>query len=208
MTLEEEILAVVNQIIPTIEKAFMEAMVLRHPGHGNQKTHGNRFGAGQAKESFRRLKDDKGARERYKTEARKRGQGSGLSKFKPEEQGYIKSTQAQIKNLRSDKGNEYKQQTATTIENRLKSMISGKEKFPATIYGPAPKARATKPKSPKVKQRPISDKVDMGIANAAVRAAGGDKQAAWSKYIQLHWEKTGRLAPDIDAKDFFRAVGK
>lgn len=73
MTLEQEIIAVLNQIVPTIEKAFMDAMVLRHPGHPNQKTHGNRFGAGQAKESFRRLKDDKAARERYKTEARKRG---------------------------------------------------------------------------------------------------------------------------------------
>lgn len=53
-------------------KAAVEALVLRHPGHPNQKTHGNRFGAGQAKESLRRLKDDKGARERYKQQHRTR----------------------------------------------------------------------------------------------------------------------------------------
>lgn len=66
-----ELLTILNQIPAAIEKAFYEAMVLRHPGHANQKTHGNRFGAGQAKESFRRLKDDKGAREKYKAKARK-----------------------------------------------------------------------------------------------------------------------------------------
>lgn len=53
-------------------KAAIEALVLRHPGHANQKTHGNRFGAGQAKESLRRLKDDKGAREAYKQGHRER----------------------------------------------------------------------------------------------------------------------------------------
>jgi len=69
--LDSEILAILNQIPAAIERAFYEALVLRHPGHANQKTHGNRFGAGQAKESFRRLKDDKGAREQYKAKARK-----------------------------------------------------------------------------------------------------------------------------------------
>lgn len=47
-----------------------DELILRHPGHPNQKTHGNRFGVGQAKESLRRLKDDKGARESYKKSAR------------------------------------------------------------------------------------------------------------------------------------------
>lgn len=77
MTIQDELIVILNQIPAAIEKAFYEAMVLRHPGHANQKTHGNRFGVGQAKESFRRLKDDKAARERYKATARKRGQGSG-----------------------------------------------------------------------------------------------------------------------------------
>lgn len=54
------------------------ALVWRHPGHPNQKVHGNRFGSyGAAKESLRRLKDDKAARERYKATGRKR---SSLSK--------------------------------------------------------------------------------------------------------------------------------
>ena len=35
--LEQEILTVVNQIVPTIEKAFFDVFVLRHPGHANQK---------------------------------------------------------------------------------------------------------------------------------------------------------------------------
>lgn len=74
--LDAELLQVINQIPGAIEKAFT-AFIERHPGHANQKTHGNRFGAGQAKESLRRLKDDKGAREAYKTAARGRGQGSG-----------------------------------------------------------------------------------------------------------------------------------
>lgn len=68
-----------GEVSPVL-RAAVEALVLRHPGHGNQKVHGNRFGAGQAKESFRRLKDDKGARERYKTEARKRGSLQNIGK--------------------------------------------------------------------------------------------------------------------------------
>lgn len=62
-------------------KAAVEALVLRHPGHGNQKTHGNRFGGyGTTKESLRRLKGDKEGRERYKTEARKRGAKNPVDK--------------------------------------------------------------------------------------------------------------------------------
>lgn len=76
--LDAELLQILNQIPGAIEKA-LTAFIERHPGHANQKTHGNRFGAGQAKESLRRLKDDKGAREAYKDTHRKRGQGSGAS---------------------------------------------------------------------------------------------------------------------------------
>lgn len=61
-------------------KAAVDALVLRHPGHANQKTHGNRFGAGQAKESLRRLKDDKGAREKYKESHRGRQGISSVAK--------------------------------------------------------------------------------------------------------------------------------
>lgn len=46
MTLQDELLAVLNQIPAAIEKAFTEAMVLRHPGHGSQKVHGRRGGGG------------------------------------------------------------------------------------------------------------------------------------------------------------------
>lgn len=44
MTIQEELLAILNQIPSAIEKAFYQAMVLRHPGHGTQKVHGNRQG--------------------------------------------------------------------------------------------------------------------------------------------------------------------
>lgn len=76
MSIEQEILAIVNQIPAAIEKAFYDVFVLRHPGHANQKTHGNRFGAGQAKESLRRLKEDKGAREQYKQKHREKNKPS------------------------------------------------------------------------------------------------------------------------------------
>lgn len=72
MSIEQELIEVLNQLPAAIEKAVLDVLVLRHPGHANQKTHGNRFGAGQAKESLRRLKDDKGEREKYKARARKK----------------------------------------------------------------------------------------------------------------------------------------
>jgi hypothetical protein len=72
MSIEQEIIQVLNQIPAAIEKALTEVWVQRHPGHGSQKVHGNRYGAGQAKESLRRLKDDKGAREQYKARARQK----------------------------------------------------------------------------------------------------------------------------------------
>lgn len=79
MTIRDELLAIFNQIPAAIEKAFTEALVLRHPGHGNQKTHGNRYGStGAAKESLRRLRDDKAAREKYKQSARQKAQKQGV----------------------------------------------------------------------------------------------------------------------------------
>lgn len=60
---------------PTL-RAAVEALILRHPGHPNQKVHGNRFGGYEVtKESLRRLKGDKEGRERYKASARKKGSG-------------------------------------------------------------------------------------------------------------------------------------
>lgn len=45
MTFEEELIGILNQIPGAIEKAFT-AFVERHPGHGSQKPHGRRYGAG------------------------------------------------------------------------------------------------------------------------------------------------------------------
>lgn len=70
MTFEQELIQILNQIPGVLEKAFT-AFVERHPGHGSQKVHGNRYGSTKAaKESLRRLKDDKGEREKYKARAR------------------------------------------------------------------------------------------------------------------------------------------
>jgi len=40
-------------------------------------------------------------------------------------------------------------------------------------------------------------------AEEALRRAAGDRQAAWSRYIQLHYQTTGSLAPGCDAKDLY-----
>lgn len=72
MTFSQELLSILNELPTMLKKAFTDALVLRHPGHANQKTHGNRFGAGQEKESLRRLKEDKAAREQYKARARQK----------------------------------------------------------------------------------------------------------------------------------------
>lgn len=101
--LDAELLQVINQIPGAIEKAFT-AFIERHPGHGNQKTHGNRFGAGQAKESLRRLKDDKGARESYKKQHRERS-ASDLSKMSQSDL-HRQFSQARTANQRAGIANE------------------------------------------------------------------------------------------------------
>jgi len=34
-----------------------------------------------------------------------------------------------------------------------------------------------------------------------LKLAGGDRKAAYSRYIQLYFRQTGRLAPGCDSKD-------
>jgi hypothetical protein len=46
MTIEQELIAVLSQIPSIVEKAQLDALVLRHPGHASQKPHGRRYGAG------------------------------------------------------------------------------------------------------------------------------------------------------------------
>lgn len=45
-------------------------------------------------------------------------------------------------------------------------------------------------------------KVHPGMARAA-KAKAKDRQAAWSEYIRIHFQSTGRLAPGCNAKDFY-----
>jgi hypothetical protein len=71
MSIEQEIIQVLSQLPGAIEKALLDVLVLRHPGHPNQKVHGNRFGGFETtKESLRRLKGDKEATRKYKESAR------------------------------------------------------------------------------------------------------------------------------------------
>jgi len=51
------------------------------------------------------------------------------------------------------------------------------------------------------------EKVNLNRVWRAVEIAGGDKQSAWSYYIQLSWRETGNLAPSCDARDFWAAIG-
>ena len=44
-------------------------------------------------------------------------------------------------------------------------------------------------------------KVNPIMADAALKNANNDKQAAYGRYIILHWHATGRFAPGFDNKD-------
>ena len=44
-------------------------------------------------------------------------------------------------------------------------------------------------------------KVIPSLARQALKLAGGDRKAAYSRYIQLYFRQTGRLAPGCNNKD-------
>lgn len=41
------------------------------------------------------------------------------------------------------------------------------------------------------------------LALKALRRAGGDRKAAWSRYVQEHFQATGSVTPGCDARDLF-----
>ena len=49
--------------------------------------------------------------------------------------------------------------------------------------------------------KPDISKVIPSLARQALKLAGGDRKAAYSRYIQLYFRQTGRLAPGCDSKD-------
>lgn len=49
--------------------------------------------------------------------------------------------------------------------------------------------------------KPDINKVIPALARQALLLAGGDRKAAYSRYIQLYFRQTGRLAPWCDNKD-------
>lgn len=182
---------------------MLKAMVYRHPGHPNQKVHGNRFGGfSTTKESLRRLKGDKEARQKYKETARKRaGAEAGKLRNSMEYGAYkeqLEGGQTTLQDLK--RISFFGGKDAQVYDLLEKDVQSG-----AIVPKPPKKKRQSQPKS---KNRQPKGDVDMSTAQAAIRAAGGDKQAAWSRYIQLNYQKTGSLSPGIDAKDFFKAVGR
>ena len=49
--------------------------------------------------------------------------------------------------------------------------------------------------------KPDISKVIPVLARQALLLAGGDRKAAYSRYIKLHYKNTGKLAPGCDNKD-------
>ena len=49
--------------------------------------------------------------------------------------------------------------------------------------------------------KPDSSRVHPSMACEALKRAKGDRQVAYSRYIQLTFRATGRLAPGCDNKD-------
>ena len=49
--------------------------------------------------------------------------------------------------------------------------------------------------------KPDISKVIPSLARQALLLAGGDRKAAYSRYIQLYFRQTGRLAPGCDNRD-------
>ena len=49
--------------------------------------------------------------------------------------------------------------------------------------------------------KPDISKVIPALARQALLLADGDRKAAYSRYIQLYFRQTGRLAPGCDNKD-------
>ena len=49
--------------------------------------------------------------------------------------------------------------------------------------------------------KPDISKVIPSLARQALKLAGGDRKAAYSRYIELHYKQTGRLAPGCDNMD-------
>ena len=59
--------------------------------------------------------------------------------------------------------------------------------------------------------KPDISKVIPALARQALLLAGGDRKAAYSRYIVLHYRNTGKLAPGCDNKDlqaFYEKEGK
>jgi len=59
--------------------------------------------------------------------------------------------------------------------------------------------------------KPDISKVNPAWARQALINAKGDRKAAYSRYIELHYRNTGKLAPGCDNKDlqaFYEKEGK
>lgn len=59
--------------------------------------------------------------------------------------------------------------------------------------------------------KPDISKVIPSLARQALELAGGDRKVAYSRYIQLYFRQTGKLAPGCNNKDlqaFYDKEGK
>lgn len=111
MIIEQEIIAIINQIPAAIEKAFVETLVLRHPGHGSQKVHGHRDGA---------IED---AKQMFLARATKLGHGN--VQFKQGKGGKIEIHTASVKGGKLKKTKVYIDEKGRIISGKLMMTDTG-----------------------------------------------------------------------------------
>ena len=117
MTLEEEILTVVNQIPAIVERALTEVLILRHPGHGSQKVHGHRHGPTSESGPV------EGAKRKFLERAGKLGYGN--VQFKEGKGGKIEIHAAGLRGGKMKKTKAYIDEKGRIISGRMMMTESG-----------------------------------------------------------------------------------
>jgi hypothetical protein len=54
-------------------------------------------------------------------------------------------------------------------------------------------------------QKPHPERCHLEMVRKAKEQAADDRARAWSRYIIIHYNATGNLAPGCDARDFYAA---
>ena len=133
--------------------------------------------------------------------AKPTGAGRGARTLTSDQKNYLRAREAQATQLKENG----KTEMAGKIMADVRNLRSGKTAFPAYVNNPnfTPKTKRASSK----KRQGHAERVNPSWAREALRMAGGDRQAAFSRYIQLHLRATGKLAPDINAGDLAAFYG-